>query len=166
VPAAGYVKASYDVRKFELGLGVGAETVHDTPFPIASGSGFLFVQQVRLGALDGLNFEALGYAVLFHSEFEFSAFVGRAQIPVGESYWLVFAGGGGGTGYGFGDIGVRALLRGNGDRGSFFLTVTVGGAGVYENIVTTCRGNGSEFACPQEVQYVGPTVGVGGEWRF
>jgi hypothetical protein len=166
VPASGFVKASYDVDLFEVGFGVGIETVHDTPFPVASGSGALFVQQLRIGSLDGLNFEALSHAVLFHSEFRFSSFVGRAQIPVGESYWLTFAGGGGGTGYGFGDLGVRALIRGNGDKGSFFLTITLGGAGVYENVVTTCPGDGFEFTCGQEVSYIGPAIGVGGEWRF
>jgi hypothetical protein len=166
VPVSAFVKASYDVDLFEVGFGLGVETVHDTPYPVASGSGALFVQQLRVGSLDGLNFEALSHAVLFHSEFRFASFVGRAQIPVGASYWLTFAGGGGGTGYGYGDLGVRALLRGNGDRGSFFLTITLGGAGVYENVVTTCPGEGFEFTCGQEVSYIGPTVGVGGEWRF
>jgi hypothetical protein len=165
-PMSGYLKASYDVDLFEIGFGLGAETIHDTPFPATSGSGVLFVQQLRIGSSDGLNLDSSSHIVLFRSQFRFSGFVGRAQIPVGQAYWLLFAGGGGDSGYGYGELGVKALLRGNGDRGSFFFSGTVGGAGVFENIVTTCHGEGSEFTCGQRVKVVGPMVGVGGEWRF
>jgi hypothetical protein len=78
----------------------------------------------------------------------------------------LFAGGGGSAGYGYGEMGVRALLRGNGDRGSFFFTGTVGGGGVFEKTSTTCEQPGSRFSCPEPLLYAGPMLGAGGEWRF
>jgi hypothetical protein len=166
VPLSAFVKASYDGDVFELGLGLGGETVKDTPLGIESGSGILFVQQLRLGALDGLSLDMQSHAVLFHSRFEFSGLVGRGQIPVGRRFWLVFAGGGGSAGYGYGEAGVRTLLRGNGDRGSFFLSGTIGGMGVFENRNEICAEEDFTFPCPEEAYYAGPLIGAGGEWRF
>ena len=165
-PVAAFAKVSFDPHLFEVGLGIGGETVHDTAFGTDSGSGVGFIQQLRLGARDGLHLDTRGHAVLFHSRFSFSGFAGSGQIPVGERFWLLFTGGGGSAGYGFGEIGVRALLLGNGDRGSFFFTGSAGGGGVFENRSMTCSGDGFTFPCPDPVLYVGPMLGVGGEWRF
>jgi hypothetical protein len=166
VPFGAFVKASYDSDIFEIGFGIGGETVKDTPLGVESGSGILLVQQMRLGALDGLLLNIESHAVLFHSEFDFSGLVGRGQIPVGRRFWLLFAGGGGSAGYGYGEMGVRALLRGNGDRGSFFFTGTVGGMGVFENRTEVCREVDFTAPCLEEVLYAGPMIGAGGEWRF
>jgi hypothetical protein len=165
-PVAAFAKVSFDPRLFEVGLGIGGETVHDTAFGTDSGSGVAFIQQLRLGARDGLHLDTRSHAVLFHSRFAFSGFVGSGQIPVGQRFWLLFTGGGGSAGYGFGEIGVRALVLGNGDRGSFFFTGSAGGAGVFENTSITCSGDGFTFPCPDPVLYAGPMLGVGGEWRF
>jgi hypothetical protein len=165
-PVAAFAKLSFDPHLFEVGLGVGGETVHDTAFGTDSGSGVAFIQQLRLGARDGLHLDMRGHAVLFHSRFAFSGFVGSGQIPVGQRWWLLFTGGGGSAGYGFGEIAVRALVLGNGDRGSFFFTGSAGGAGVFESKSITCTGDGFTFPCPESVLYAGPMLGVGGEWRF
>ena len=124
------------------------------------------VQQVRIGAVDGLGLDVLSHVTLFHSRFEFSGMSARGQIPMGDRFWLLITGGGGAAGFGYGELGVRALLRGNGDKDSFFFTGTVGGVGVFDNLNTRCGNTQFEFDCDEEVLYAGPTIGAGGEWRF
>jgi hypothetical protein len=166
-PVAAYAKGSFDSHLFEIGFGFGGSTVKDVSFPTESGSGFLVVQQVRIGAVDGLDLDVQSHVTLFHSRFRFSGMVARGQIPMGQRWWFVLAGGGGSAGYGYGELGVRALLRGNGDKGSFFFTGTVGGVGVFEFVNTACGdGQTFEFGCDNQVRYAGPTIGAGGEWRF
>jgi hypothetical protein len=81
---------------------------------------------------------------------------------VTRGYWLLLNGGGGNVGYGYGELGLRVLLTGNGLAGSKFLTVTAGGAGVFKS--GTC----DPFfgSCSDSISYAGPMAGVGGEWRF
>ena len=159
--ASGAVIASYDSRFFEMGLGFGAQTVNDTNFQVAPGSGLAVVQLIRLGAEDGLDLYVRTSVVLFHSQFEFGGMVASLQIPVTRGYWLQLAGGGGEVGYGYGELGLRALLSGNGGAGSKFLLVTAGGAGVFES------GSCPPFSpCGISLSYGGPMAGIGGEWRF
>jgi len=154
------VIASYDSHYFEMGLGLGAQTFNNPSFVLNPGSGWSALQVIRLGALDGLNISARTTVVLFHREFEFGGMVARGQIPVSRGYWLLLQGGGGDVGYGFGEFGLRALLSGNGQAGSKFLTVTAGGAAVFKS--AGC----SQFTCGENIAYGGPMGGVGGEWRF
>jgi hypothetical protein len=154
--------ASYDSQYFELGLGFGAQTVNEAGFSVSPGSGLSVVQLVRFGARDGLNFSARTSVVLFHSQFQFGGMVAGAQIPVTRGYWLLLNGGGGNVGYGFGEVGLRALLAGNGLAGSKYLTVTAGGVGVFRS--SSCDDVFS--VCTDSASYGGPMVGVGGEWRF
>ena len=72
----------------------------------------------------------------------------------------------GAQGYGFGELGVRVLLKGNGDRGSFYFTGSLGGLGVFGNLNQTCREVTFEFECTERVTYAGPMLGVGAEWRL
>ena len=153
--------ASYDSQYFEVGLGFGAQTVNESGFSVSPGSGLSVVQLVRFGARDGLNFSARTSVVLFHSQFQFGGMVAGAQIPVTRGYWLLLNGGGGNVGYGYGEVGLRALLAGNGLAGSKYLTVTAGGVGVFRS--STCD---AFFSCTDRASYGGPMVGVGGEWRF
>ena len=155
------VIASYDSQYFEMGLGLGAQTVNDPNFLLAPGSGLAALQLVRFGAPDGLNISARTNIVLFHSEFQFGGMVASGQIPVTRGYWLLLNGGGGNIGYGFGELGMRVLLSGNALAGSKFLTVTAGGAAVFRS--PTCD---EFFTCTQDLVYGGPMAGVGGEWRF
>lgn len=153
--------ASYDSQYFEMGLGVGGQTVNDTEFFLSPGSGLAVAQFIRLGALDGLNITARTSVVLFHSQFDFGGMVGNMQIPVGRGYWLMLGGGGGTVGYGYGEFGLRALLQGNGHAGSRFLTVTAGGAAAFKS------GSCEVFsACTESLSYGGPMAGVGYEARF
>lgn len=159
-PVVGFVTGSYDARLFEVGLGIGGQTVNDTDFSLEPGTGVTVVQRARLGSHDGLHLEVFTYLVLFHSEFDFSGARVTGQIPLGRGGWLLMSGGGGSMGLGFGELGLRALLSGNGDKDSLFVTVTVGGAEAFVN--ETCE----DFFCETEIEYGGPTVGAGLEWRL
>lgn len=159
--ASGAAIASYDSQYFEMGLGFGGQTVNEAGFFVDPGSGLVALQILRLGAQDGLNISVRTNIVLFHSEFQFGGMVGTGQIPVTRGYWLLLNGGGGNVGYGFGELGLRVLLSGNGLAGSKFLTVTAGGAAVFKS--GTCPQ--FEF-CTESSTYGGPMAGVGGEWRF
>jgi len=165
-PVAAYLKASYDLPLFEAGFGVGGETVYDTDFGTDPGSGTLFVQQLRFGAVDGLKLDMTSRVVLFESKFHFSGFVGNGQVPVGQRSWMLLRGGGGGSGFGFGELGVRVLLKGNGDRGSVFFTGTLGGVAIYETETLVCKEPTFEFECTETVTYAGPMLGAGAEWRL
>jgi hypothetical protein len=166
VPAAAFVSALYDHDVFGVGLGIGLQTVHDTAFETPSGSGTLLTQRLRLGARDGLSLDLRNDVVLFHSQFDFSGFVGSAMIPVGSRAWLLFEGGGGSAGYGYGEIGLRSLLRGNGQHGSVFLSVTLGGQGVFEFRSKLCVSADFAFQCEDDQIYAGPMLGVGVEYRL
>jgi hypothetical protein len=154
--------ASYDSQYVEMGLGIGAQTVNQTGFAIEPGSGLSVAQLVRLGTRDGLNLSARTSLVLFHSQFQFGGMVVNGQIPLTRGYWFLLNGGGGNLGYGYGELGLRVLLAGNGLAGSKFLTVTAGGVGVFRS--GSC--DESFNNCTGDVGYGGPMAGVGGEWRF
>jgi hypothetical protein len=157
------VTGSYDSRFFEMGFGIGGQSVNSTEFLIQPGSGLTLVQLIRLGALDGLNFTARTSVVIFHSQFAFGGMVANLQIPVTTGYWLNLAGGGGDVGYGYGEIGLRTLLDGNGGAGSKFLYVAAGGSGVFQSN-PECNFNFDFRGC--ETIYAGPMATIGGEWRF
>ncbi len=153
--------ASYDSQYFEMGLGLGAQTVNDPGFLLTPGSGLAALQLIRLGAQDGLNISARTSVVLFHSEFQFGGMVASGQIPVTRGYWLLLNGGGGSIGYGYGELGLRVLLTENGRGGSKFLTVTAGGAAVFSS--AACD---PFVPCNPSVTYGGPMAGIGYEARF
>ena len=166
IPVTTFAKLSYDRELFEVGLGLGLQTVHVTGFGAEAGSGTLFSQGARIGARDGLHFDARSDVVLFHSRFEFAGFVGSGQVPVGQTSWLILEGGGGSAGYAYGEIGVRVLLKGNGDRGSVFFNGSVGGVGIFQEQELTCGSAEFTFPCWQTTSYAGPMLGAGAEWRF
>jgi hypothetical protein len=164
--ANGALMVSYDSQFFEMGLGLGAQTVNSMNF-VPPGSGLTVEQLLRLGPADGLNVTGRTSIVLFHSQFDFGGMVATAQFPVTRGYWLLLGGGGGNVGYGYGEVGLRVLVSGNGLAGSKFLTATAGGAAVFRS--GSCDqlfdsfGSGS---CTQSVAFGGPMAGLGGEWRF
>jgi len=153
--------ASYDSQYIEIGFGLGFQSVNETALFLEPGSGLTAVQLIRFGARDGLNLTLRTNLVLFHSQFQFGGMVGSGQIPLTRGYWLLLNGGGGNIGYGFGELGLRALLAGNGLAGSKYLTVTAGAVGVFKS--GSCDEN---FSCSEEKSFGGPMVGLGGEWRF
>jgi hypothetical protein len=154
LPWAGYVFGAFDSKAFSAGLGVGAQTVNFAQ--VETGSGLGVVQLLRLGSVDGLHLGVRSSVVIFHSETEFATLDIQGQLAVGEAAWLLLRGGGGSVGYGYGEVALRSLMRGNGGPGSFFFEVSVGGSALIRD---TC-----EFCTTQVVG--GPMVGLGGEWRF
>jgi hypothetical protein len=159
-PFGGLISAAFDTRLFEVGLGLGVQTVNDPDFGLDRGTGTLVAQRLRIGALDGAHLEAISYVALFHSTFTFSSVRVEARIPVGSRAWLHLAGGGGSLGLGYGELGLRVLTSGNGGPGSFFLTALVGGIQVFEDC------NAIDSAGCKDLNYFGPMVGAGGEWRL
>lgn len=165
--AGAFVSGAYDAHLFEVGLGLGAQTVNDPDFALDPGSGMLLSQKLRLGARDGAHVAFVSYVTLFHSNFQFSSLRVDVQIPVGARTWLRLAGGGGTLGLGFGEIGLRALMSGNGGAGSFFLTTVIGWAHVFRdcNEVPQVAGAPAADSC-SGVDYNGPMLGAGAEFRL
>ena len=155
---------SFDTRLFEIGFGMGIQTINDGDFE--PGSGLTIAQSLRFGARDGLSLSLRNDVSLFHSEFEYSAFSAEAQVPVADKGWLVMEGGGGTVGYAFFEVGGKVLVTGNGTRDSLFLRGTIGYAALYETrfVTEVFNGNGF-FSGSDELYYGGPLIGLGVEWR-
>ncbi|MFH2005098.1 MAG: hypothetical protein ABI333_00795 [bacterium] len=157
VAFAGHALLAADLRLFEIGVGVGGTSLN-------TGEGdepaFSMNQYVRLGALDGFNFEVHNVLVWDRGRFEYAGTTGGFQIPVGTKFWLLFRGGYRMAGYWFGEAGLRARLMGNGTSGSLFLTATVGAASVFDRV----RDSVNNYY--RDVSYLGPMGGLGMEWRL
>lgn len=158
-----YISGAYDTRLFEVGLGMGGQTVNDPDFALDPGSGLLVAQQLRLGARDGAHLAFLTYVTLFHSNFQFSSLRVEGQIPLGARTWLRLAGGGGSMGIGFGEVGLRVLTAGNGGPGSFFLTTLIGWTELFRDC-NDAPSNG--LSSCTAIDYNGPMLGAGGELRL
>lgn len=162
----GYAYGAYDSWLFSAGLGIGAQAVNDTSDdPSDPTSGLSLVQLLRLGAVDGLHLTSRIHAVVFRGETEFSSLEAQGQIPVASGAWLILRGGGGTPGHGFGEIALRNLLFGSGGRGSTFLEVSVGGAGIFEKYCESPSAVDLFPVCSTTV-VAGPLVGIGAEWRL
>lgn len=161
-----FVSAAFDTRLFELGLGVGGQTVNEPGFALDPGSGLLLTEQLRVGARDGAHLRFLSYVALFHSNFQFSSLRIEAQIPLGARTWLRLAGGGGTLGFGFGEIGLRLLMSGNGGPGSFFFTTVAGWAHLFRDCNAVLQAAGTEATSCNPASHTGPMLGAGGEFRL
>lgn len=162
----GYAYGAYDSWLFSAGLGIGAQSVNNTSDdPSDPTSGLSLVQLLRLGAVDGLHLASRIHAVVFRGETEFSSLEAQGQIPVASGTWLILRGGGGTPGHGFGEIALRNLLVGSGGRGSTFLEVSVGGAGIFEKYCASPSAVDLFPLCSTNV-VAGPLVGIGAEWRL
>lgn len=165
--AGAFVSGAFDSQLFEVGLGLGAQTVNDPGFALDPGSGILLAQRLRLGARDGAHLTFLSYVSLFHSSFQFSSLRIEGQVPVGARTWLRLAGGGGSIGLSFGEVGLRVLMIGNGGAGSFFLTTAIGWTNLLRhcNDVPIAPGGLAARSC-EPIDYNGPMLGAGGEFRL
>jgi hypothetical protein len=177
---AGNAFAAYDTQYFEIGLGLGWSAINSTPdslysYDEATGqyreetfervrSGLSIGQIVRLGARDGLNLEVRNGFLLVSDQFDYGGTVGHIQIPLDEHWWLLLRGGGGAAGYAYGELGLRVLTHGNGERNSVFLTASVGGAEVWGEEDAPCTYDPTQ-TCTNTISYGGPMAGFGVEWR-
>ena len=83
--------------------------------------------------------------------------------PVTARYALFGRGAGGRVGHAFGELGLRVLGFGNGDRGSVIFDATLGFAGLFGKEDCTKRVD-AHVECTR-IDYAGPMVGFGVEWR-
>lgn len=188
---AGNAIVSYDVDSFQVGLGLGWSAVNDeltSGFALAedasgSGDGIEFdqvrsglsiAQYARLGSRDGLHLAGLNSFILYDDEFVYGGTSSLIQVPLitegPHQLWLIFRGGGGRSGYVFGEAGLRVLASGNGDQGSFYITPTIGGASLWGEEDIDCGEYDYDYdgdgVCTRDVDYGGPMVGIGLEWRL
>lgn len=131
---------SFDDRYFEVGIGAGVVVEGD---PGSSQTALVASQRVRIGALDGFNVLVRNAFYLDDDIFRQAYTEAGLLIPVTESLALLGRGSYSSLEYGFGELGMRFRVRGNGGPGTLYLTPTAGGAGVD--------------------RYVGPMVGLGVE---
>jgi hypothetical protein len=153
---------SYDHRVFEVGFGGGWATIangRDTD----DTHGFSVEQLARLGAVDGLHLQVRNTFLLYDGAFEYGGTEGIAMVPVTSRYALFVRGAGGMMGHGFGEVGLRVLGVGNGDRGSVTFDATLGGAGLFGK--EDCTEEVGHTEC-DGIVYAGPMVGFGAEWRL
>lgn len=182
------VEGGYDGRAFAVGLGVGAgitngrmnATINDdwwgdsaTDDNVNSGAAkhaaFALSQFIRLGPMDGLNL-TISNAFLFATisqvgsedeGFAYGSTSAQLNIPLGYRVNMFLGGGGGRLGHAYGEIGVLAWLRGNGDAGSVSVSGAVGGAGAW---VTGKKLDSDRYA--EETFMAGPMVSFGLNYRF
>ncbi len=175
----GAVEAGFNSRAFAIGVGAG---VHVARF---NSPGFATTQTVRLGAKDGLNWEARNtFFLRRRTEYNWDNYSGRytpseeevlgfewgglsnqLNIPLGSRLTLFF-GGGGSSEWFYGEGGVHAWLRGNGDRGSIGLSAAAGAAGLfasnYDNNDYYYDNNDDEI----NISAIGPMIALSMDWRF
>ena len=177
VAMSGNLLGSYDTRVFAVGLGAGWSAINDnfeeqslrsddaggiepTRFDRVR-SGLSIAQSVRLGSVDGMHLMVYNAFILYRDEFHYGGTTASAQFPVRDGVWFLLRGGGGvATGYGYGEIGLRVRAFGAGDRGTLFLTPTIGGGGLSGE-----RDCDAYEGCVESVSYGGPLVGLGVLWR-
>jgi hypothetical protein len=162
--AAALGVVSYDTRLFEIGLGLGPQTINSMGYE--PGSGLTVAQSLRFGSLDGLQLSIRNDIALFHREFDYAAFNGAAQIPASDRGWLVLQGGGGSAGYAFFEVGGKLLWAGNGTRDSLFLRGTLGYAAVFRDAKSFSLSSDTGFVEDDAVEHAGPLIGFGVEWRI
>ncbi|RDV39482.1 hypothetical protein DV096_02610 [Bradymonadaceae bacterium TMQ3] len=177
---------SYDTTPFQVGIGVGTTTINSTAYQSGSSDtggfgaelGFAISQKVRLGALDGIHIQLVNNFFLYDGAFRYGGTAGGAQVPagsIGKSSWIVARGGAGFAGHAFGEVGLKVLARGNGDRASIFFVPTVGLAQLRGTREVDCgsgptlpsgeQATSGERTCYAEVSQGGPMIGFQIEWR-
>lgn len=159
--AEAFLSAGVVFRYAEFSLGMGTASAN-RDYPHAPGMGILITPSLRLGTEDGFHVKVRTGATIFHQRSIFSSFRVDSQIPVSYGTFLLVGGGGGPTGYGYGHVGLRQLMSGNGGRGSWFWQGVFGIAGSHELSLY------DEVA--QKESYgrssTGPLLGLGFEYRF
>jgi len=174
------VEGGYSGRAFAVGLGIGAGVVSGDMGGMLEGTGmdtakgfseswdtrtqgaFALSQVARMGARDGLNF-TVSNILLYHrdsegddeSGFVYGGTTGKLTIPLVARTDLFLGGGGGRMGYWFGEIGVFAWVKGNGDAGSLGLSASAGAAGLW--------GDDEDY---NSITIIGPMVSIGISYRF
>ena len=162
------VVPSYDTDYFEVGLGGGYQFSANE-----RKRGFSFLQKVRLGTVDGLNFTMWNSFIYTQGdldevyspvtmgadcvptseqqgEFAWNGFDAQLAVPLTDRVTLATEWSFSQAGWLFGDIGIRTRIRGNGGKGTVIIPVTIGGGVVidYEE-----DGDGSPVCDPESKKY-------------
>jgi hypothetical protein len=166
---AAHLIVGLDTQFVEVGLGVGGASVNQNSTIGTGGqpstSALSVVEEGRLGARDGLSLSVESSAIAANQKFDLGYFVATLQIPLSKSMMLITRGGGGRVGFGYGDLGMRVLVRGNGGRGTVALTGFLGGAVIMENLCSANPDSPFNSAC-NEATLAGPSLGGAVEWRL
>lgn len=147
---------SYDTDLFEVGLGGGySYSAHEKK------RGFTFLQKVRLGTVDGINFtmrnsfifqekhddfgwdlakpstsaKAGAYCVFDEpssNEFQWNGFDAAFWVPLTDNVTMTFEGAFSQAGWGYGEVGIRTMVVGNGGDGTLVVPVSIGGGVVFD----------------------------------
>jgi hypothetical protein len=158
-----------DTQFVEVGLGFGGATVNEGATPFGGGvpptGAVAIVESARIGARDGLALNVESSAIAVNNQFNLGYLVMSIQIPVSAKAMLIARGGGGNVGFGYGDLGVRVLVHGDGGKGTLALTGFAGAASIQENICSSNADPPFTQSC-NSATLVGPSLGGGVEWRL
>jgi hypothetical protein len=170
---AGHFLLGLDTQFIEVNLGIGGATVNQNQrFPQSPQQGLgapdtqalSIVEGGRIGARDGLAVIFESSAIAANKRFDLGYFVGSFQIPLTQKLMLIPRGGGGNVGFGYGDLGLRVLVHGDGGKGTVALT---GFAGVDLIALHLCSSNTDPpftTSC-SDASLAGPSLGGGAEWK-
>jgi hypothetical protein len=166
---AAHMIVGLDTEMVEVGLGLGGASVNQNSTIGTGGqpatSAVSVVEEGRLGARDGLAIIVESSAIAANDKFDLGYLVGVFQIPVSRTMMVIARGGGGRVGFGYGDLGMRVVVRGNGGRGTLALTGFVGGAAIMENLCSANPDSPFNSSC-NVATLAGPSLGGGVEWRL
>lgn len=139
---------------------------------------FTISQLVRLGSRDGVKLSLRNLLILHrNSETDRQGFIyggttGLLSIPLSSRSDFFLEGGGGVMGYWYAGVGVSTWIVGNGSPGSWKLSVSAGGAGIFGSKLTTTTypaENGQpaySYSYNQSIDVAGPMVSFGVTRRF
>ncbi len=158
----------------EVGLDNSGNRVPEQPkWENRTTAAFALSQVVRLGARDGLHLNVYNLFLYYSDEqatsddedetgFVYGGTTGRFNIPLGARTDLFLGGGGGRMGYAFGEVGVFTWIKGNGDSGSFGVSTSAGGAGVWG----VRKREYADYWDTEHIVVAGPMVSLGLTYRF
>jgi hypothetical protein len=164
--AAAHAIVGLDTHLFELGLGLGGATLNSPS--VDKNSSLSFAQAVRIGARDGTAFFGRSNIIVDNDRFAIGSIAMSGQVVINPRWWFLINGGGGPIGFAYGDLGVRYMIHGDLGSGSFFITGTAGGAGMFKSVrkLTTLPGGTTYYQRTKSADYAGPALGLGLEWRL
>jgi hypothetical protein len=164
---AAHLLLGLDSQFAEVGLGFGGATVNNnsssggTP---ATGAASI-VEATRIGARDGLALNVESSTVAINQKFDLGYFVASLQIPFTRTVMLIARGGGGNVGFGYGDLGARVIVRGDGGKGTVALIGYAGAAGISMNLCSTNPDPPFTSTC-NTASLFGPSLGGGVESKL
>jgi hypothetical protein len=166
--AAAHLLAGIDTEFIEVALGVGGASVNQNTGSSTGSpdtSALSIAESARIGARDGLALNLESSIIGANHQFNLGYFLSSIQIPLSRTTMLVIRGGGGPVGFAYGDIGVRALVRGDGGPGTVALTGFAGGASI---MVDLCSSNpqGPFTEVCNNSTLGGPSLGGAVEWKL